>query len=237
MEPFELLPWDSDFLGYEVYRINRQLPGEEALAAMLAEMPATAQLIYYPSRYPVAVTTPSLQRFRGFEADIKTTYVKHALRQGAMPANIISYTADAPNEQLLQLAIQSGVWSRFSRDPRIGPDRFEALYTIWMRNSVNRTIARDVLIYETGGEIAGVVTVGEKRQRADIGLLAVAENHRGKGIGRTLMAAAEQWAIAQGHTSLQVVTQGLNKPACMLYEKSGCTVEEALYFYHFWPQA
>lgn len=236
MKPFELLEWDSDFLGFEVYRINRQAGSETELAALLTAIPASARLVYYPGAAKVALESPALQSFHGFEADIKTIYVKHNIRTGILPEHISSCRAGVPDEQLKQLAIQSGIWSRFNRDPRIGGSKFEALYTIWMNNSLNRTIAKEVLIYQVEEKIAGVVTLGEKNGRGDIGLLAVDERYRGMGIGTALMAAAEHWSASQGYTSMQVVTQGLNRPACALYEKSGCVVENTIYFYHFWPE-
>jgi dTDP-4-amino-4,6-dideoxy-D-galactose acyltransferase len=77
-----------------------------------------------------------------------------------------------------------------------------------------------------------IVTVGEKKHRGDIGIIAVDTEFRGKGIGTALMQSAESWLAKLNYKSMQVVTQGDNKPACKLYENCGYTIESVEYFYH-----
>ena len=81
---------------------------------------------------------------------------------------------------------------------------------------------------------AGLLTLGEKNGRADIGLLAVDAAVRGQRIGQQLVAAAHVQALAWGYTTLQVVTQGDNFPACRFYEKCGFTPESVEHIYHLW---
>ena len=110
------------------------------------------------------------------------------------------------------------------------------MYTLWMINSINRKIAKEVLVFTEGNDIAGFVTLGEKNNRADIGIIAVDLNFRGKGIGKTLMYSAEKWFSNLGYQSIQVVTQGDNSPACRLYESCGYKVDTVSYFYHIWKK-
>jgi dTDP-4-amino-4,6-dideoxy-D-galactose acyltransferase len=79
-----------------------------------------------------------------------------------------------------------------------------------------------------------MVTLGEKEKRADIGLIAVNTNYRGKKIGETLVRASQMWSIEQGYKFAQVVTQGSNAAACSLYKKCGYALEKVEFFYHFW---
>ena len=51
--------------------------------------------------------------------------------------------------------------------------------------------------------------------------LTVDTDFRGKGIGRTLMTRAVEWAKHQGFPGVTLETQTNNVPACMLYEKCG----------------
>jgi dTDP-4-amino-4,6-dideoxy-D-galactose acyltransferase len=104
-----------------------------------------------------------------------------------------------------------------------------------MINCVNRKIAMEVLVYDMNKTIAGVVTLGEKQLRADIGLIAVDDLYRGKGIGTSLMLSAESWFASHTNFDLiQVVTQGANIAARSLYERCGYSVEKIEYVYHFW---
>ena len=105
-----------------------------------------------------------------------------------------------------------------------------------MINSINRKIAKEVLAFTENNALAGFVTLGEKNNKADIGIIAVDHSFRGKGIGKTLMTSAEKWFSNLGYSSMQVVTQGDNYPACRLYESCGYLVEAVEFFYHIWKK-
>ena len=67
------------------------------------------------------------------------------------------------------------------------------------------------------------------RGRRDLALLwdlRVAPLSRGRGVGRALFTAAEQWAASRGARWLAVETQNVNVPACRLYHAMGCTLGE-----------
>ena len=58
------------------------------------------------------------------------------------------------------------------------------MYALWMINSLNRQIAREVLVFSDNNDLSGFVTLGEKNTRADIGIIAVDHISRGKGMGK-----------------------------------------------------
>ena len=137
-------------------------------------------------------------------------------------------------EKLIEQAVQSGIYSRFNVDKKIGKEKYEEMYTLWMLNSLNHTIAKEVLVLLEQNDLKGFITLGEKNKRADIGLIAVDHHFRGNGIGRILMESAEKWFSDKGYKTIQVVTQGDNYPACRLYERCGYEVETVEFFYHIW---
>lgn len=51
--------------------------------------------------------------------------------------------------------------------------------------------------------------------------LRVAAEFRRRGVARALLAAAEEWAGAQGIRALMVETQNVNVPACRFYARHG----------------
>ena len=83
-------------------------------------------------------------------------------------------------------------------------------------------------------DLLGLITLGAKGDRADIGLLAVAGHTRNKGIGRALVANADHQFAERGYALAQVVTQRSNLGACKLYEACGYQIENVENVFHFW---
>lgn len=87
------------------------------------------------------------------------------------------------------------------------------MYEAWLRNSLSRAIADDVLVALdcVSGQEVGLVTVKQRGTEVHIGLLAVAATHRRLGIASMLLARAALWALERlGHmpgAHLSVVTQ------------------------------
>ncbi len=80
-----------------------------------------------------------------------------------------------------------------------------------------------------GGDIAGWVHVLievhlESGTFAEIAGLVVEEHHRGIGIGRKLVEAAEHWASGKGCASVRVRTNVIRKETHKFYERVGYEV-------------
>jgi ribosomal protein S18 acetylase RimI-like enzyme len=68
--------------------------------------------------------------------------------------------------------------------------------------------------------------------------LTVDTEFRGKGVGRSLLTRAIEWAKGQGSPGVTLETQDNNVPACMLYEKCGFVLSGFdLYAYRNFPEA
>jgi dTDP-4-amino-4,6-dideoxy-D-galactose acyltransferase len=233
----EILEWDSEFFGIKAARINTPDLTEPELRTVLARLVAEGvRLVYWPAHNQC--DDKAIGRLGGCLVDTKTTFVIdfRALDLAAFLSTSIveAYIPSMPAADLERLAIQSGAYSRFAVDPQFPREKFLALYSIWIARSLNREIATEVLVIREGAAVVGMVTLGEKNGRGDIGLIAVDERCRGRKYGETLVRAAQQWFIAQGYALGQVVTQGENRPACALYVKCGYTIDKIEYYYHFW---
>lgn len=227
-EEIEILKWDSDFFGYKVARLSSSVASG---AALVTAYRTGVELLYWANQTERQVCSD----FYDFNlVDCKTIYYKTIGNSLPQEASIKAFEGSKPTAALIALAIESGAFSRFNVDKKIGRDAFEALYQRWIEASVEKKIAKEVLVLEEAGRLAGFVTLGEKNGRADIGIIAVDADFRGKGIGKKLMQAAESWFVAAGYETMQVVTQGDNAAACRLYESCGFAVEEVSYFYHAW---
>ena len=191
-------------------------------------------LVYFFSRQEIETSTPTIVDFNGILVDKKLTYkkdLKTCIEKNC--EGISKYDSKHIDDNLLELAIQSGEFSRFKIDKRIEFNKFKELYKIWITNSIQKKNAKEVFIFKEN-EILGFVAVGEKNNRADIGLIAVNQFGRGRGIGSKLMSSAENWAIDQNYKEIQVVTQDDNKSACQFYEKHSYKKSKVEFIYHFW---
>jgi len=234
---YQILDWDSNFFGIRVGRIIQSHLETKELSEILSELQKhQVRLAYWPSDRKIEVDLAT--KLGGFLADRKTTFAmdfRSVDFDKIISTDIVEpYTVSMSMADLEGLAIQSGEYSRFAIDPNLPNDKFVSLYKIWVNRSVRKEIASEVLLIRDCDQIVGMITLGEKNARGDIGLIAVDGNYRSNKHGEKLVRAAQRWFAAHGYEYGQVVTQGQNTPACNLYKKCGYSVEQVEYFYHFW---
>lgn len=237
MQNYQILNWDSDVFGFGVGKIVPERLSESELTAALQTLKnEKIKLVYWASDSQDVASQNAAQAQQGFLADRKVTYLMSLkdYRPIAHGNLMEKYKETIPTKELEFLALQSGMYSRFKADPKISDIIFEKIYKLWIANSVNKQIAQAVLIAKKQQHLAGMITLGDKNKRGDIGLLAVHPDYRGLKIGADLVYAGQTWFIEQGYQQSQVVTQLNNKPACALYEKCGYSIEKIENFYHFW---
>jgi ribosomal protein S18 acetylase RimI-like enzyme len=88
-----------------------------------------------------------------------------------------------------------------------------------------------VFVAETGGDLVGFVTVSERisfagQREGYVGWLAVRAGMERRGIGSTLMAVAEKWAVSRGLSCLTLETGAANHAARSLYRVLGYEEED-----------
>lgn len=96
----------------------------------------------------------------------------------------------------------------------------------WNDPAQDLKLARDtatstVLLATDDGRIIGSVMTGFEGHRGWVYYLAVDPAHRGTGLGRLLMEAAEDWLKAQGAPKLQLMVRADNTTALGFYERLG----------------
>ncbi len=222
------LEFDSSLFGYPVGALRVEAPQctEQEARDLLEREGKAFRLLYLFSAAPLDGW--------GEPADIKLTFAKTPLPQ-PVREDIRRYEG-GNDDRLLQLAFDSGVYSRFYLDPGFRNDEFRKLYRLWMERSLRGEIAEAVLVSGSDNRISGMVTVGVKGAEAEIGLIAVDASARGQGTGKQLLAAAEHYAAGRGCTRLTVATQAANTPAVGMYLRTGFTEISRLYIYHRWQQ-
>ncbi|MFL0682730.1 MAG: GNAT family N-acetyltransferase [Algoriphagus aquaeductus] len=213
------LPFDSSLFGYAV---GKCMVGEEWSQSDFLEAARSFRLVYLFSEEPLPIENSPIQPI-----DLRLTYFKNLKRQNANSAEIHSY-AGTLTENLLNLALESGVFSRFHTDPNFVNLEFEKLYQRWIEKALTQ---HEVLLAKNQ---AGLVTCSIAEHDAQIGLIAVQKDQRGKGWGKKLIQAAENFAIQKEAQTMTIATQAANLPASALYKSLGYQLIERKYIYHFW---
>jgi len=227
------LEWDSAFLGYNIGAVTIEGQSTETLMNLKEALASSdCDLIYLFNHAPgnlneIEYLIPSAKW-----VDEKVTFVKSTIGKAeTINTRKEIHSAYAANERLYNLVVQIGEFSRFFTDKKIGKDNYQRLYKTWLEKSLSRSICDEVCVW---GNDEGLITLGEKKGRLDIGLIGVDFNSRGKGVGTQLLQHAEEYAMHKGFHDIQVVTQAQNTPAVNLYLKAGFHKESSVNVFHIW---
>ncbi|SFO48278.1 Ribosomal protein S18 acetylase RimI [Algoriphagus ornithinivorans] len=215
------LPFDSELFGYPVgkYQVS-----ENWNEAEFREIASDFQLVYLFSKFQLDLNSPEI-----LETDRKVVFEK-ILEHNKENRELVKEYQGPLTDDLITLAYASGEYSRFKTDQRLKFDEFEKLYQVWIGKALERT---EVLIF---GEMEGMLTCEVKENTTQIGLFAVKESSRGKGIGESLLIKAESRAFEKGANKIMIATQEKNIPATSLYRKMGYKIASKTFIYHYWNE-
>ena len=79
----------------------------------------------------------------------------------------------------------------------------------------------DVLVGDAGGVLAASVIVGHDGHRGAVYYVSVSPARRGEGLGRAVMAAAEDWLRARGVWKLNLLVRKTNAGVMGFYDELG----------------
>lgn len=229
------LDWDSDFFNLKIGSIeieNTKSLNIELLKALELEY----DLIYVRGK-GLSINDDTLNNFGGFKVDTKLVYQWSVLPQNVdLDQSIHIYQPDTVTKELRNLAIQSGVFSRFKTDQNFQNGMFEELYSKWIKNSVLKVNADFVFVKEVNTTVVGFVTLklDNKNKWGNIGLIAVDKNYRGQRIGQKLINKVKSTLHQNKFNCLKVATQLDNNVACKFYETNGFSIYSQIEIFHFW---
>lgn len=136
-------------------------------------------------------------------------------------------------KELIQFAYGCGAYSRYNLDSKFSNEQFQTLYDIWLEKSVFTDFSTDILVCYIDNSPAGFVSYKIDKGDCLIQLIYVSPEFRRRGVATSLFNA-HLFNHASSIKTLSIVTQGVNKNACALYEKLGYKKIEVSYTYHFW---
>jgi dTDP-4-amino-4,6-dideoxy-D-galactose acyltransferase len=255
-QDFEVLNWDTARFGFPVARIDGAVE-PNALDDTIRRMRDRGVVLAYYTiderRAPMLDSDAA--RFGARLVDTRVTFVSQLAPRltedgpadsiSTKPANVTrSHVGDGLvfrsgdekdlGPRLIDLARESGRYSRFRVDPRIDVSVFHSIYDAWLMRSLRREIADEVLVATHHEQDVGFVTVSRSGSCGTIGLLSVGESMRGRGLGRLLTRRAFEWSASTGCAKGRVVTQLANSAACAMYQAAGCVAEKSERVYHVW---
>ena len=232
----ERLPWDSEFFGVEVGRIVLPCDWTGHALELEALVRGSSMDLIYVLITEFLSARKEIQRvlvdLSGVLYDNRTVFRKRYVKPAVQAPRVPITAATQISVPLESLAYISGTYSRFAQDPRLVPF-FRPMYRRWLEKELANG---KVFVWPDAVAPLGMATVGVQDGRGKIGLVAVAEEARGRGIALGLMAAVDDWLRSQGIGECEVVTQGRNLPAQALYRKAGFSCCGQSQVWHVWKE-
>lgn len=236
----EFLPWDSAHFGRRIARLSAgSLNPSDAIEVLAWCQRESVDCLYYlanvDDQYAIDAATGA-----GFRlVDLRITLewlVAKPVKPAIPPGYRLRNAEPSDAAELCALAAISHRNTRFAIDPGFGQGRSDALYAIWIEQSIQTANGGGVIIAETEtGEMAGYVSCDHlDRDMCQIGLIAVAESHQGRSLGLNLVRASQEHAMQYDMQRVLVVTQGRNLIAHRMYEKAGFLMQKTELWFHHW---
>lgn len=231
------LPWDSDFFGRRIASVlPSTLHAEDIQNLDTWCRKEQIDCLYFlssdsggPALWPA--------QGNGFQlVDLRVTLNaeldKLILPESQSEAICLASAADIPG--LRAIASHNHIDSRFYVDPHFERSKCDELYAIWIEKIV-KDPNHKVFTYKPEGEALGYVSYSiDESGIAIIGLVGIAKECQGKGIGTQLSSHSFYSMQAEGCTQVEVVTQGRNTRAIQFYEKCGFRIKSIQTWFHKW---
>lgn len=232
MKKIKRLNWDSDFFGRETGKMNVDGSWPDSDSLHHYEL----VYLYSNSKVPDEVICSYLKEFEIFEAGPQLKFGKEVTNAPTPEGIRIAKANEIHHTELQELALSSGVYSRFRLDPHMESGKFRELYLLWLENSLKKILADETYVITVNDETAGFISLRSQNTNTVIGLIAVSKRFQGQGLGTQLLQQAESHAKKEGMKYLFVSTQFQNSAAVALYEKYGFKLKEESYLYHLWKK-
>lgn len=231
-----LLDWDSAHFGLRIGRVTAtRLTPEVAREALAGADLSSLDCMYLlaDSNDPTTIRLANETGWRMVDVRVTLAARLSNVVQGSASVRLAE-PADIP--YLKNLAVRSHRDSRFYSDGNFPHQACDDLFAAWIERSVlDPQFAGAVFVPQLDDtQPAGYITCATKEGVGEIGLIAVDERARRRGLGMHLLAEASRWFAAEGAERVSVVTQGCNIPALRMYQRHGFAIESIQLWFHWW---
>lgn len=236
----QLLDWDSTLFDRRIARIEaRQLTDEDIVMIFNWRRQHAVDCLYFLADAGHTSTIENVEKHGFGLKDIRLTYSSRVApgRAGELPAGVhIRPVQSSDVSALMDIAANAHTDTRFYADQQFPRAAVSALYRTWIRKScAANPDSVFVLISPSSHEPIGYIACDlDEGPIGRIGLIAIATEYRGQGLGQALVQAAMEWFADNDVRQVHVVTQGRNIAAQRLYQRMGFTSLSLQLWYHKW---
>ncbi|MGH7829503.1 MAG: GNAT family N-acetyltransferase [Candidatus Binatia bacterium] len=233
----EFLPWDSRFFGIRIARVEGAALGADDFLRLIAWCGRHEIDCLYFLADPAHDDTLRLAEENRFYCVDRRLTLERGMDGDGLSGECPSWIkAFKPGDvgELREIAREAFRDSRFYHDPNFLRERCDALYQRWIENSCERN-SNQVWVAHQEERVVGFGTCERLSSgQGNIGLFAVQEGYKDRGIASGLMSASLAWFKKHGFERVSVVTQGRNVPAQRFYQKFGFRRISQKLWYHKW---
>jgi ribosomal protein S18 acetylase RimI-like enzyme len=177
------------------------------------------------------------KKTKAFLTDMNIQFIKHIKEQPKTLDEFANVYSSFPrNEDVLKIAQDAFLYSRFFNDPYLPKEKAQNIYVHWT-NCAFENSEKYFVITERNNKVAGYVlfSINVKQSFATIELIAVDKAFRGQNIGKRLISELELFVYEKGLKSIKVGTQVDNVSAARFYNACGFQYTSCNSVYHYWP--
>lgn len=241
-QPCRHLPWDSEFFGHRIARLNHHQLSPKIVQAVLTWCEENFIECLYFLADSDHQQTVQLAQANGFQlVDVRLSFQHELLDlpdSGSIelnPAPTIRAAIPQDIQPLGAIARDAHSLSRFYFDPCFSTEICQSFYQTWIESSC-KGYADLVLVAEVDSQPVGYATchLPAEDRLARIGLLGIERQQQGKGIARALVESALRWFRDERVGRVEIVTHGRNIAAQRLYQRCGFRTSAMRLWYHRW---
>lgn len=231
----QTLPWDSTFFGCKVARLDIENDSMDILKKGLSNNCEYDFDVCYMYVYHSSDEISSfLHSIGAVLYDRKATFKKSLSRVDTTNLDISTSELKLPTQDAIDIAVSSGVYSRFYLDPNFR-DKQPMLYRQWITNCFEHKDGKVFGIFQDK-TLAAIAGVSVSNGVGKLELIAVNTNYRRRGFAKRLIQTAEFFYLNAGARTAEVVTQLSNTSACATYESCGYSLTNTVEVWHLWKK-
>lgn len=142
-----------------------------------------------------------------------------------------------PCDEILRIAREEFVYSRFYNDKKLDKKKSQEIYVNWVKNSFFNP-DKYFILSKLDDKVNGFILFNINKETAEITieLIAVDKKNQGNGTGGKMLNALDIYGINNNAKYIKVGTQLNNITANNFYQKNGFKYLNCVSTYHWWNQ-
>jgi len=233
------LPWDSDYFGIAASRVDLLCELTEGEFSKLREAVKKYNFLTISNSKGLQNNNCLISEIlNAYLVDVNVTFHKRKSSEEFVTCSnqdfkIVNASQIGNLDDIVKIAGESFVNSRFYNDTNISNEKASQLYINWIKQSINHNDTYFSL-YVKEGRCKGFLLFSKKNTEWVIELVAVDKSCRNMHIGKRLLQNVISFDGIVDNAIIKVGTQIENISAMNYYYSSGFVIKDIKYIYHLW---